>query len=74
MTSSSYTCVVQSGSDSSESEISEYSEDPFLSSDFTLSKNTKERKKIKYKTQHLLQVIFNNYDGSKEHKIHIWSF
>lgn len=41
---SNYTCVVQSGSDSSESEISEYSEDPFLSSAFTLSKNTEERK------------------------------
>lgn len=57
MTISSYTCVVQSGSDSSESEISEYSEDPFLSSDFTLSKNTAERKN---KIQDPIFITYNN--------------
>jgi hypothetical protein len=36
---------VQSGPESSESEISEYSDDLFLSSDFTLVKNPDEEEK-----------------------------
>lgn len=38
------TSAVQSGPESSESEISEYSDDRFLSSDFTLVKNPEKEK------------------------------
>lgn len=40
-----HTSAVQSGPESSESEISEYSDDRFLSSDFTLVKNPEEEER-----------------------------
>lgn len=44
-----HTSAVQSGPESSESEISEYSDDLFLSSDFTLEKNPEGKKREKEK-------------------------